>query len=202
MQLNISVETRKERAEPSQDHMLDVGSETGHQSRMMKLSDEVSVVAGLHVCAAGLSMPDQFEDTDKLGKLGHSTREPLSIDQVKEAREQGVRLMTEHGMFEIVPESEVSCVDVRLREPGVKSRQEGVGVTYKRDDVIQNTPPLSVARLLVSKDATSATLEGRSDKCIAVWDSSVALFHATIPEPIYVKSGMTSPHGAEESDAS
>ena len=120
------MEKRKEPADPSQDHMLNVGSDTGHQSERMKLSDEGSVVAGLHVCAAGVSMPDGFEDTDKLGRPGHSTycpmtsrctdtcpEEPLPTDQVKEAREKNVRLMTEHDMFDIVPESDVREKTVR-----------------------------------------------------------------------------------------
>ena len=62
------------------------------------------------------------------------------MDQVKEAREKDMRLVTEHGMFEIVPESDVSCVAGRLREAGVRSRRVVKEFnTNKRDDVIQNT---------------------------------------------------------------
>ena len=46
-----------------------------------------------------------------------------------------------------------------------------------------------VGGLLVSKVPTSVTLESRTDKSIAVWESAVAFFHATIPEPIHVKLG-------------
>ena len=123
------------------------------------------------------------------------------MDQVKEAREKDVRLITEHGMFEFVPEFEVSCVAGRIGEAGVRSKRVVKEFnTYKRDDVIQNTLAWSVVHLLVSKVTASVTLECRSDKCIAGWDSSVAFFHATIPEPIHVKSGRASPLGAEESD--
>ena len=68
------------------------------------------------------------------------SREPLPMDQVKEAREKDMRLVTEHGMFEIVPESDESCVAGRLREASVRSRRVVKEFnTNKRDDVIQNT---------------------------------------------------------------
>ena len=48
-----------------------------------------------------------------------------------------------------------SCVAGRPRKNGVRSRLVAKGLnTYKRDDVIPNTLPLSVARLLVRKSAT------------------------------------------------
>ena len=73
------------------------------------------------------------------------------MDQVKEAREKDVRLMTEHGMFEFVPEFGVSCVAGRIGEAGVRSKRVVKEFnTYKRDDVIQNTLSWSVARLLAS----------------------------------------------------
>ena len=59
-----AVEQRNEPAEPSEDLVQDVGSETGDQR--VKLIDEVRMGAGLQVCAVGVSMPDGFEDTDKL----------------------------------------------------------------------------------------------------------------------------------------
>ena len=62
------------------------------------------------------------------------------MDQVKEAREKDIRLVTEHGMFEIVPESDESCLAGRLREAGVRTRRVVKEFNaYERDDVIQNT---------------------------------------------------------------
>ena len=83
------------------------------------------MVAGLHVCAAGVSMPDGFEDEQV---YGHMSREPLPMDQVKEAREGDIRLLTEHSMFEIVPESEVSCVAGRLWGSWREKQAGGEGV--------------------------------------------------------------------------
>ena len=48
-QVDQSAEKREEPAEPSEDHVQDVDSERVEQSKRMKLSDEVSMVAGLHV---------------------------------------------------------------------------------------------------------------------------------------------------------
>ena len=68
--------------------------------------------------------------------------------------------MTEHGIFEFVPESEASCVAGRIGEAGVRSKRVVKEFnTYKRDDVIQNTLAWLVVRLLVSKVAASVTLE-------------------------------------------
>ena len=69
-QLDRLVEKRQKPAEPSGDHLQHVGSEPGHQSKGMKLSDKVRV-------GAGASMPDGFEDTDKLGRPGHSAYFPM-----------------------------------------------------------------------------------------------------------------------------
>ena len=88
---------------------------------------------------------------------GHKSREPLPMDQVKGARQTRIRFMTAHGMFEIVPESEVRGKTVsaawqdHFGKAGVSNMLVGSEFdTYQRDDVILDTPPLSVARLLVS----------------------------------------------------
>ena len=47
-QLDRPAEKRRESAELSEDSIEGVGSETGDQRKMMRLSDEVSVVTGLH----------------------------------------------------------------------------------------------------------------------------------------------------------
>ena len=56
---------RKELAEPSEDRLQDVDKETGEQSTRMKLSYEVSMVAGLHVCAVEAPIRDGLEGNDK-----------------------------------------------------------------------------------------------------------------------------------------
>ena len=71
----------------------------------------------------GVSPPDGFNDTCKAETLsalidpqawppnvlpndeqvyGHRSTKVLPMSQVKEARERDIRLLTEHGMFEIV----------------------------------------------------------------------------------------------------
>ena len=56
----------------------------------------------------------------------------------------------------------------------------------KRDDVTQNTPPLVAARLLVSKAASFGHKVGPEARCLAVWDCSVAFYHAPLGEDIVV----------------
>ena len=52
----------------------------------------------------------------------------------------------------------------------------------KRDDVTQNTPPLVAARLLVSKASSFGHKVGPEARCLAVWDCSVAFYHAPLDE--------------------
>ena len=82
----------------------------------------------------------------------------MPMHQVKEAREKEIRLMTENGTFEIVPESTVIAAWLGdFGKSGARSRLVANEFnTFKRDHVVPNTPYLSVARLLVSKAATSA----------------------------------------------
>ena len=63
---------------------------------------------------------------------------------------------------------------------------------YKRDDVIGNTPSLSLTRSLGSKAVTSVTSDRRTDKFIDVWHSQTTFFHVSILEPIYIKPEMQS----------
>ena len=99
------------------------------------------MVAGLHGCAVGASIHDGSENNgaseatpadqqtwnlnvppDDEQIYGHKSRELLPMEQVKEATEKEISLMTEHGTFEIVPETEVrgkktrAAVARRLRE--------------------------------------------------------------------------------------
>ena len=48
----------------------------------------------------------------------------------------------------------------------------------KRDDITQNTPLLVTARLLVNKASSFGHKIGPEGRCLAVWDCSVAIYHA------------------------
>ena len=107
--------------------MQDVDHEEGNQRNRMKLRDEVSIVAGLHVCAVVVSAPPELEDTDISDSSPHGpadseahrttrrradrrrqVQRAAALGQVKEAREKETRLMTEHVMFDTALESDAT----------------------------------------------------------------------------------------------
>merc|ERR1712194_82469 len=189
----------------------------GAEDKKQKLSESEAMVGALCVCAVRGDLPWEdegesevcvasvgpLEESWKIDVLpsskpvyGHKSGEELSREGVREAREREIKLMTDHGMFEYIEEYKVKGKIVKAGwlddhgKSGIRSRLVAKEYnTFKREDVVQNTPPLSIVRLFVSKAATATNQEGRHTKCIAVWDCSVAFFHASITEPIYVRPG-------------
>ena len=53
----------------------------------------------------------------------------------------------------------------------------------KHEDVFAATPPLAAMRVILSRAAS-----GGHGRCLGLWDVSVAFFHATIEEEVYVRA--------------
>ena len=74
-----------------------------------------------------LDIKSKKDDAERRGQ--HGCRRACT-DQVKEAREKDIRLVTDHGMLDIVSESDVRGKTVRaawlgrLRNAGARSRLE------------------------------------------------------------------------------
>ena len=80
--------------------------------------------------------------------------------------------MADHGMYDIV---------ARSAARGKRVQQFNWA---ERDDVTQDTPPLVAVRLLVSKASSFGHTVGPEERCLAVWDCSVAFHRAPLDETL------------------
>jgi hypothetical protein len=122
---------------------------------------------------------------------GHKSGLELPREAVRAGREREIGLMSDHGMYDVVMLRDAKGKRVRCKwlddwgKEGVRCRLVAMQInTYKREDVTQNTPPLVAVRLMVSRAATLTTTAGQHCRCLAVWDCSVAFYHAPLDEDI------------------
>ena len=122
------------------------------------------------------------------------TRLKLDEEKVRAGRETKVkRMLLEFEVYDEVNEQQASgkriwngaWLDSQKRPGLVRSRLvvNEVRGASKREDVFAATPPLAAMRFILSRAASRG--HGR---CLGLWDVSVAFFHATIEEEVFVRS--------------
>ena len=115
----------------------------------------------------------------------------LDEEQVRAGRETELKRMLEFEVYEEVNEQQArgkriwnSAWLASQKRPGLVSRLvvNQVRGASKREDVFAATPPLAAMRFILSRAASRG--HGR---CLGLWDVSVAFFHATIEEGVFVR---------------
>ena len=116
----------------------------------------------------------------------------MDEEQVRAGRETEVKRMLEFEVYEEVNEQQAhgkriwnsAWLDSQKRPGLVRSRLvvNQVRGASKREDVFAATPPLAAMRFILSRAASRG--HGR---CLGLWDVSVAFFHATIEEEVFVR---------------
>ena len=114
------------------------------------------------------------------------------MEQVKAGRVTEVKRMLEFEVYEEVSEElargkriwNSAWLDSQKKPGLVRSRLvvNQVRGACKREDVFAGTPPLAAMRFVLSRAASRG--HGR---CIGSWDVSVAFFHATIEEEVFLR---------------
>ena len=105
----------------------------------------------------------------------------LDNGQVRAGRETEVKRMLKFEVYEEINEQQArgkriwnsTWLDSRKKPGLVRSRL--------REDVIPATPPLAAMRFILSRAASRG-----HGHCFSMWDVSVALFHSTIEEEVFV----------------
>ena len=146
-----------------------------------------AVVAGPAAAAAG--QPDLVAES-----VVYDARsgEELDLDLVRVGRLGELDQMAKHQVYREVPAAQAwgrrvkaRWVDEYRRKDGnteVRSRLVAMEFNlYVRDDVNASTPPLAAIRAVISMAASKS-----GTRFLAVYDVSVAFFHATIDEDITV----------------
>ena len=116
----------------------------------------------------------------------------LDEEQVRVGRETEVKRLLEFEVYEEVNEEQArgkriwnsAWLDSQKRLGLVRSRLvvNQVRGASKREDVFAATPTLAAMRFILSRAASRG--HGR---CLGLWDVSVAFFHATIGEEVFVR---------------
>ena len=133
--------------------------------------------------------------------------ERLSPHLVKVGRRTECEAMIRHQLFERVPIALARGKKVRCQRLGemkegadgplVRSRLVAMEVAHGiRLDTIAGTAPLKCIRIIISRAASIKNERGRHTRVLALYDMSVAFWHAQLPhdEPI----AMYPPRGEEE----
>ena len=75
--------------------------------------------------------------------------------------------------------------DWRKEDGTVRSRLVAREVNYfKRSEIVQNTPPLAIIRLMISLATSIVNNWGLRDLCLAAWDCANVFYHASITEAV------------------
>ena len=132
---------------------------------------------------------------DQKGPLyGAKSGRELDLDKVLEGRQREMSLLYEHDVVEVTPNSQAVGGSHITGDWGPED-WKGDGVRcgfvakqinyFKRDDVTQNTPPLKVFMAILSLCATKRKNSAEL-RVFAIWDISVAFYHAPMDELVYV----------------
>ena len=121
------------------------------------------------------------------------TGEILSKPEVQKVREKDIHNMEGHDVYDLMPESEAYSRGWKpikgkwvndKKADGVRSRFVAMQVNYyAREDVQANTPPIKAGRIIISK----AACRREQGRLVAIYDVSVAFFHAELGENVVVK---------------
>ena len=170
-------------------------------------------VAGLPVCSL-LNPVDEIpvsyvatHEIDDRPVYDHKTRERLSPHLVKVGRQAEHEAMTRHQLFERVPIAMARGKKVRcqwldeMKEgangPFVRSRLVAMEVAHGvRFDTFAGTAPLKCMKIIISRAASIKNTRGEPSRVLALYDISVAFWHALLPEDEPI--AMYPPRGEEE----
>ena len=154
-------------------------------------------VAGLPVCSL-LTVKQVYD---------HKTGERLSPHLVKAGRQTEHEAMTRHQLFERVPIAmargkKVICqwldeMKEGANRPFVRSRLVAMEVAHGvRLDTFASTAPLKCIKIIISRAASIKNTRGGHSRVLALYDISVAFWHALLPEDKPI--AMYPPRGEEE----
>ena len=137
---------------------------------------------------------DEYEPPDLEARFptepvyGTRSGEVLDADGVRAGRQKELDSIARHHVIEVVPNGREGkhirggWVEDYKGYPTVRSRFVAKEVAYDtRDDVTQSTPALLIFRLLLAL-VCSGFVGPPSVACFAVFDISVAFFHARLPK--------------------
>ena len=146
-------------------------------------------------------------EIDEKPVYDHKTGERFSPHLVKVGRQAECETMIRHQLFELVrialaPGKKVRCQWLdEMKEgtdgPFVRSRPVAMEVAHGiRFETFAGTAPLKCIKIIISRAASIKNDTGRHTRVLAMYDISVAFWHAQLPldEPI----AMYPPCGEEE----
>ena len=137
----------------------------------------------------------------------HKTGERLPPHLVKVGRQTEHDAMIRHQLFERVPITKARGKKVRCQwldemKEGVKgsfvrSRLVAMEVAHgARFDTFAGTAPLKCIKIIISRAASIKNVRGQHTRVLALYDISVAFWHALLPEDEPI--AMYPPRGEEE----
>ena len=182
-------------------------------SRAHATAAPISHVAGLLVCSHFIPVDEILvsyvatHEIDDRPVYDHKTGERLSPHLVKVGRQTEHDAMIRHQLFERVPIAMARGKKVGCRwldetkegatGPFVRSRLVAMEVAHGvRFDAFAGTAPLKCIKIIISRAASIKNTRGGHPRLLALYDISVAFWHALLPEDEPI--AMYPPCGEEE----